>query len=88
MPDPQQPFGTGSVTVTNGGIHITVNGAPANPSYLVYESFSVNGEDQVGVLMTDANGNGTVDLTAAHARGLVVLRRLNVGDVTSGFVIP
>lgn len=87
-PDPQQPFGTGSVTVTNAGIHIQVNGAPANATYQVYESFSVNGEDQIGVLMTDANGNGTVDLTAAHGRGLIVLRRVNGGDVSSGFVVP
>ncbi len=86
-PDPGQTFGTGSVTVTNAGIHIQVGGAPANVTYQVYESFSVNGEDQIGTLMTDANGNGTVDLTAAQGRGLIVLRRLNVGDVSSGFVV-
>ena len=88
MPDPQQPFGSGSVTVSNAGIHIEVSGAPASATYQVFESFSVNGEDQIGTLMTDASGNGTVDLTAAHGRGLIVLRRVNGGDVSSGFVVP
>ncbi len=84
-----QTFGTGSVTVTNGAIHIQVNGAPANLTYNVFESFAAEGEDQIGVLMTDAKGNGSVDLASKQARGLIVLRRADTGgDVYSGFSVP
>jgi hypothetical protein len=84
-----QQWGSGSVTVTNGRIHIQVNGAPANTTYQVWEAYSSEGEEQIGMLMTDASGNGSADVAAAHSEGVVVLRRVGQGDdATTYFVVP
>ena len=80
----------GEVRVTNGMIHVQVIGAAANATYHVMEANAFEGEDEVGLLMTDANGNGSVDLAAKNARGLVTLGQASTGNdaIRAAFVVP
>ena len=80
----------GEVRVTNGVIHVQLAGAAPNATYHVMEANAFEGEDEVGLLMTDANGNGSVDLAAKNPRGLVTLGQTSTGDdaIRAAFVVP
>lgn len=81
---------SGEVRVNNATIHVQVVGAAPNATYHVMEANAFEGEDEVGVLMTDANGNGSVDLAAKNPRGLVTLGQTSTGNdaIRATFVVP
>lgn len=87
-PDTSATFGSGSVKVSNGTATIQASGLLPNTTYGVWEGFSTNGEDQIGSLVTDANGNGSATVGATHGGGLIVLRSPKGSDVSSGFTAP
>jgi hypothetical protein len=80
----------GEVRVTNGLIHVQLVGAAPNATYHVMEANAFEGEDEVGLLMTDASGNGSVDLAAKNPRGLVTLGQTSTGNdaIRAAFVVP
>ncbi len=67
---------------------LCLQGAPANATYNVFEGFASEGQDQLGVLLTDSSGNGTADFRSMQARGLIIMNRVGGGQVLSGFIIP
>ncbi len=84
-----EPIKSSAVTVTNGAVHIQVNGAMPNTSYAVFEASAVTNADQIGTLTTDANGNGTADLRSAKAQALITLgRNGSQSNLLTGFVVP
>jgi hypothetical protein len=84
-----EPISQGSVTVTNGEVHIEVRGATANATYEVWEAFSDRERDQIALFKTDFIGNGAVDSQSTQPRGLIVLMRPGAsGNLVSGFVLP
>ena len=89
LSDGSEPIRNGSVSVTNGAVHIEVTGATPNATYEVWESFSDQGRDQIALLITDYYGNGTVDSQSTQPRGLIVLIRSGASsNLLSGFVVP
>jgi len=84
-----EPLRNGSVTVTNGAVHIEVNGATPNSTYEVWEAFSDQERDQIALLKTDFVGNGAVDSQSTQPRGLIMLIRSGAStNLLSGFVVP
>ena len=87
--DGTEPIRNGSVTVTNGAVHVEVNGATPSATYEVWESFSDRSRDQIALLITDHYGNGTVDSQSTQPRSLIVLIRPGTSsNLLSGFVVP
>jgi len=87
--DGSEPIRSGSVIVTNGAVHIEVNGATPNSTYEVWEAFSDQERDQIALLKTDFVGNGAVDSQSTQPRGLIVLMRSgSSSNLLSGFVLP
>jgi hypothetical protein len=87
--DGSEPIRNGSVTVSNGAVHIEVNGATPNSTYEVWEAFSDQERDQIALLQTDFDGNGAVDSQSTQPRGLIVLIRQGASsNLLSGFALP
>jgi hypothetical protein len=91
---PQDQLGSGTVTVTNGKVEITVKGAAPN---VTYYAGSCGQQCYAGTpFTTDANGNGSVSFTLNAAPGgdiFDIYRYINntagaVAGFDSGFKVP
>ena len=72
MPSVQEP-GSGSVSLKNANVTVTLNGATANASFIVVEAFSDGGSatQQIGTLNTDATGTATASFAVLSSSGSI-----------------
>ncbi len=87
---PQDP-GSGTISVTNGLVHVALTGAVPNKAYNVFSCYSGSSSCQsAGRITTDASGNATADLKlSSNGVGIVAIGE-TTGSVmfAGGFKAP
>jgi len=85
----QDPLKSGAVTVANGQITLTLNGAVPNATYNGSQCFvgGSSGCQPVPTIKTDANGDATVTFTSSTIWGWnILLERFTSTDSANGFL--
>jgi hypothetical protein len=87
-PMAQDPLSSGTVTMSNASVTVTVKGATANATYTVTQYTNATQSSDMASLVTDGNGNGSVTFATVNlpAPDISVERRSNGQAVASGFV--